>query len=122
MIQEIRFSDEFNRAFKRLKKRYRSLPADLKQLLASLVANPKQGKELYNGMRKIRVSFTSKSKGKRGGGRVIIRLAVNETSLTFVYIYDKSDFDNVSDEFLDQIIVDVGQGKFTSLAIGASEA
>jgi len=122
MIQEVRFSDEFNRAFKRLKKRYRSLPADLKQLLASLVTNPKQGTELYNGMRKIRVSFTSKSKGKRGGGRVIIRLAVNETSLTFVYIYDKSDYDNVSDEFLDQIIVDVGQGKFTSLAIGASEA
>lgn len=122
MIQEIRFSDEFNRAFKRLKKRYRSLPADLKQLLASLVANPKQGKELYNGMRKIRVSFTSKSKGKRGGGRVIIRLAVNETSLTFVYIYDKSDFDNVSDEFLDQIIVNVGQGKFTSLSIGTPEA
>ena len=27
-----------------------------------------------------------------------------------------------SDEFLVQIIVDVGQGKFTSLAIGASEA
>ena len=122
MIQEIRFSDEFNRAFKRLKKRYRSLPADLKQLLASLVANPKQGKELYNGMRKIRVSFTSKSKGKRGGGRVIIRLAVNETSLTFVYIYDKNDFDNVSDEFLDQIIVDVGQGKYTSLSIGTPEA
>lgn len=122
MIHEIRFSDEFNRAFKRLKKRYRSLPADLKQLLASLVANPKQGKELYNGMRKIRVSFTSKSKGKRGGGRVIIRLAVNETSLTFVYIYDKSDFDNVSDEFLDQIIVDVGQGKYTSLSIGTPEA
>lgn len=122
MIQEIRFSDEFNRAFKRLKKRYRSLPADLKQLLASLVANPKQGKELYNGMRKIRVSFTSKSKGKRGGGRVIIRLAVNETSLTFVYIYDKSDFDNVSDEFLDQIIVDVGQGKYTSLSIRTPEA
>lgn len=121
MIQEIRFSDEFNRAFKRLKKRYRSLPADLKQLLASLVANPKQGKELYNGMRKIRVSFTSKSKGKRGGW-VIIRLAVNETSLTFVYIYDKSDFDYVSDEFLDQIIVDVGQGKYTSLSIGTPEA
>ena len=122
MIQEIRFADEFNRAFKRLKKRYRSLPSDLKQLLASLVSNPKQGKELYNGMRKIRVSFTSKSKGKRGGGRVIIRLAVNETSLTFVYIYDKSDFDNVSDEFLDQIIVDVGHGKYTSLSIGAPEA
>lgn len=117
MIREIRFADEFNRAFKRLKKRYRSLPDDLKQLLVSLVANPQQGVELYNGMRKIRVNFTSKGKGKRGGGRVVVRLAVNETSLTFVYIYDKSDMENVSDEFLDQIIINVGRGKYTLLSI-----
>lgn len=121
MIQEIKFSDEFSRAFKQLKKRYRSLPADLKQLLASLVANPKQGTELYNGMRKIRVNFASKNKGKRGGGRVIIRLAVNETCLTFVYIYDKSDIENVSDEFLDQIIINTGLGRFTSFSSALSE-
>lgn len=115
MIREIRFAEEFNRAFKRLKKRYRSLPADLKQLLASLVADPLQGKELYDGMRKVRLSFTSKGKGKRGGGRVIIQLTASQTSLTFLYIYDKSDMDNVSDDFLDEIIVEVTNGRFTSL-------
>ena len=72
MIREVRFADEFNRAFKRLKKRYRSLPQDLKQLLASLVENPQQGTELYNGMRKLRLSFASKGRGRSGGGRVII--------------------------------------------------
>ena len=51
MIKEIRFSEEFDRAFKRLKKRYRSLPDDVKKLLASLLENPQQGVELYNGMR-----------------------------------------------------------------------
>jgi mRNA-degrading endonuclease RelE of RelBE toxin-antitoxin system len=122
MIKEIRFSDEFSRAFKRLKKRYRSLPNDLKQLLASLVENPNQGVELYNGMRKVRLNFASKNRGKRGGGRVIIRLAVSDTSLTFVYIYDKSDMDNVSDEFLDQVIIDVGQGKFSPLSIEPQES
>ena len=121
MITEIHFSDEFNRAFKRLKKRYHSLPDDVKRLLALLVEDPKQGVELYNGMRKVRISFTSKGKGKRGGVRVIIRLAVSETSLTFVYIYDKSDMNNVSDEFLDQVIIDVGQGKYTSLVIEAGQ-
>ena len=50
MIKEIRFSEEFDRAFKRLKKRYRSLPDDVKKLLASLLENPQQGVELYNGM------------------------------------------------------------------------
>ena len=49
MIKEIRFSEEFDRAFKRLKKRYRSLPDDVKKLLASLIENPQQGTELYNG-------------------------------------------------------------------------
>ena len=122
MIKEIRFSDEFSRAFKRLKKRYRSLPSDLKQLLASLVENPNQGVELYNGMRKIRLNFASKNRGKRGGGRVIIRLAVSDTSLTFVYIYDKSDMENVSDEFLDQVIIDVGQGKFSPISIEPQES
>ncbi len=121
MITEIRFSEEFNRAFKRLKKRYHTLPDDIKRLLTSLVENPKQGVELYNGMRKVRVNFTPKGKGKRGGGRVIIRLAVSETSLTFVYIYDKSDMSNVSDEFLDQVIIDVGQGKYTSLVIESTQ-
>ena len=121
MISEIRFSDEFNRAFKRLKKRYHSLPNDIKSLLASLVNDPYQGVELYNGMRKIRVTFASKGKGKRGGGRFVIRLAVSDTSLTFVYMYDKSDMNNVSDEFLDQVVIDVGQGKYTSLVIESTQ-
>jgi mRNA-degrading endonuclease RelE of RelBE toxin-antitoxin system len=122
MIREVCFADEFNRAFKRLKKRYHSLPQDLKLLLASLVENPQQGTELYNGMRKLRLCFASKGRGRRGGGRVIIQLAVEDTRLTFVYIYDKSDLDNVSDEFLDQTIKDIGQGKFTSVDIDSPEA
>ena len=107
---EIRFSDEFQKAFKRLKKRYRSLPEDFKKLLLSLQENPLQGVELHDNMRKVRLSITSKSKGKRGGGRVIIRLAIENTSLSFLYIYDKSDMSNVSDQFLDQIILEVDKG------------
>jgi len=63
MIKEIRFSEEFDRAFKRLKKRYRSLPDDV-----------------------------------------------------------KADMQNVSDNFLDQVIKDVGEGKFNSVSIDTPEA
>ena len=122
MIKEIRFSKEFDRAFKRLKKRYRSLPQDVIKLMKSLVENPEQGVELYNGMRKVRLSFSSKARGKRGGGRVIIQLSVTEDCITFVYIYDKADMDNVSDKFLDQVIIDVGEGKYTPLLINVAEA
>ena len=107
MIKEIKFSDEFLRAFKRLKKRYRSLPEDFKELMSSLIDNPLQGSELYDGMRKVRISFASKGRGKRGGGRVIIRLTIEETCLSFLFIYDKSDMASVSDEFLDSIIVEM---------------
>lgn len=122
MIKEVVFSEEFNRAFKRLKKRYHSLPDDIKKLLKSLVENPVQGKELYNGLRKIRLSITSKGKGKRGGGRVIIQVSINATRLAFIYIYDKSDIVNVSDAFLDQVIVEVGNGKFISMDLPQTEA
>jgi len=109
MIKEIKFSDDFQRSFKRLKKRYRSLPEDFKELMSSLIDNPLQGSELRDGMRKVRISFTSKGKGKRAGGRVIIRLTIEETCLSFLYIYDKSDIPNVSDEFLDSIIIEMDE-------------
>jgi mRNA-degrading endonuclease RelE of RelBE toxin-antitoxin system len=115
MIQEIRFSDDFQRAFKRLKKRYRSLPDDFKQLLLSLADNPRQGVELYDGMRKVRIIFASKGKGKSGGGRVIIRLQINDTRLSFLYIYDKSIMPNVSDEFLDDIIYNLDHDQYSSM-------
>ena len=104
MIQEIVFSNEFQRVFKRLKKRYRSLPDDFKKLLLALVDNPLQGNELHDGMRKVRLNITAKRKGKRGGGRVIIRLTIDETRLAILYIYDKSDMANINDDFLDEII------------------
>ena len=50
------------------------------------------------------------------------QLAVSEDSLTFVYIYDKADMQNVSDDFLDQVIKDVGEGKYHSVAIQSPEA
>lgn len=99
MIKEIKFAEEFQRAFKRLKKRYRSLPEDFKELMSALIDDPLQGSELYDGMRKVRISFASKGRGKRGGGRVIIRLTIEDTCLSFLFIYDKSDMESVSDEF-----------------------
>lgn len=84
MIREVRFSTDFTRAFKQLKKRYRSLPENFSRLLLSLKENPFQGDELYDGMRKVRIAFTSKGRGKRGGGRVVIRLTIDDTCLSFL--------------------------------------
>jgi len=104
MITDIRFSQEFEKSFKQLKKRYPSINADFKELLKSLIQNPFQGVEITGGKRKIRLAITSKGKGKSGGARVIVKVAIVENRLSVLYIYDKSDMSNVSEIFLEEIL------------------
>ena len=96
----IRISEDFRVAYKRLKKRYRSFETDFELLLTSLLNNPMQGVELEGGARKVRLAIASKGRGKSGGARVIIRVRILNDELQLLYIYDKSDYENVSDSYL----------------------
>lgn len=64
------------------------------------------GEDIY----KIRLAVRSKGKGKSGGMRVItyvdvrIKQEEEQTTLILVTIYDKSDFGNVSDQYIKSII------------------
>ena len=100
----IRMSEDFKAAYKRLKKRHRSLEADFERLLASLMENPEQGVELIDGVPKIRMAISSKRRGRSGGARVIIRARIVDDELQLIYIYDKADFENISDTFLRDIL------------------
>ena len=97
-------SEDFRSAYKRLKKRHKSLEQDFEQLLASLLQNPMQGVELDGGARKVRLAITSKGRGKSGGARVIIRVRIVRDELQLLYIYDKSDFENISDAYLRDVL------------------
>ena len=97
-------SEDFRAAYKRLKKRHKSLEQDFEQLLASLLQNPMQGLELDGGARKVRLAITSKGRGKSGGARVIIRVRIVRDELQLLYIYDKSDFENISDAYLRDVL------------------
>ena len=101
---KVRISEDFRFAFMRLKKRHKSLEADFERLLISLLDNPYQGVELEDGVRKIRLSITSKGRGKSAGARVIIRIRLVAGELQLLYIYDKSDFENISNTFLRDIL------------------
>ena len=101
---KVRISEDFRVAYKRLKKRHKSLEYDFESLLASLLQNPMQGVELEGGARKVRLAITSKGRGKSGGARVIIRIRIVADELQLLYIYDKADFENVSDAFLRDIM------------------
>lgn len=80
------------------------MEADFERLLASLLQDPMQGVELEGGVRKVRLAITSKGRGKSGGARVIIRVRIVADELQLLYIYDKSDFENVNDAYLRDIM------------------
>lgn len=89
---------DFERSFKALAKRHRSLKNDIVDFSRSLQENPFQGVELSPGIRKIRMAITSKGKGKSGGARIItytVIAAEMEGRVYLMKIYDKSDFSTV---------------------------
>lgn len=100
----VRISEDFRIAFKRLKKRHKSLQQDFERLFASLLKDPFQGVEIESDVRKVRLAITSKGRGKSGGARVIIRVRIVADELQLLYIYDKADFENVSDAFLRDVM------------------
>jgi len=98
----------FVRKLKPLAKKYRSIPNDLNGLKESLQKDPAQGSDLGNGVRKVRMAIASKGKGKSGGARVItllIHANVDCKEVKLLTIYDKSDIEYISDDYLDYIIM-----------------
>lgn len=106
MSVTLHLHDEFKRQFRRLKKKYQSLTDDLEDFQKELIKNPLQGSDLGGGVRKIRMAITSKGKGKSGGARVLTLtvLVSDDADVTLLTIYDKSEIENVSDEYIKWLI------------------
>ncbi|RZL31156.1 MAG: hypothetical protein EOO96_16645 [Pedobacter sp.] len=100
---KIIYSPIFIKKAKQLKKKHLSLVSDLTQLESILIANPKTGTNLGNGIFKIRLAIKSKGKGKSGGYRVITYLQT-EDEITMIYIYDKSEEATISKQDIQKII------------------
>ena len=98
--------DSFEKEVKRLSKRY-SFKSDLQSLLTELRANPQLGTDLGGGLRKIRMRITAKGKGKSGGARGItftVIVAVDETEVNLLYIYDKAERSNITAKEIDALL------------------
>ena len=107
----IEFSPTFRRTFKKLAKRYRSLALDLEAFVHSVSEDPLRGADLGNGLRKVRMTITSKGKGKSGGARVITcTLSLSEDgTIYFLTIYDKSEKESISDKELQALLEEIGR-------------
>lgn len=111
MEYRIKTAHSFEKALKRLGKRYVSIVNDYAALLTKLHANPQLGTDLGGGLRKIRMRIASKGKGKSGGARVItftVIVAVDETEVNLLYIYDKAERSTVTAVELDELLLKNG--------------
>ncbi|MBX2965211.1 MAG: type II toxin-antitoxin system RelE/ParE family toxin [Cyclobacteriaceae bacterium] len=86
---------DFKKLFKKLAKKYPSLVSDFRELIHTLSEKPTTGTALGQGIYKIRMSISSKGKGKSGGARVITFLVTPAMEVYLVHIYDKGELDNL---------------------------
>jgi mRNA-degrading endonuclease RelE of RelBE toxin-antitoxin system len=99
---------DFKKFLKKLSKKYPSLKADLQGLIDTLKEKPDSGIHLGHGIYKIRLAITSKRKGKSGGARVITFLVTQDQEVYLVYIYDKSQLDNITKEQILELLKKAG--------------
>lgn len=107
MTVSIDYLPEFERRAKALAKKYKSFPTDYDAFLEELERNPFSGESLGHNTYKYRMVITAKGKGKSGGARVItynVQQDSDDTLITLMSIYDKSEIDNVSDAYLRQLV------------------
>ena len=72
---------------------------DYEVLIEELLKNPTMGDDLGDNVRKVRMAIASKSKGKRGGARVItcnVLVDVINTKIYLLAIYDKGEQESIS--------------------------
>jgi mRNA-degrading endonuclease RelE of RelBE toxin-antitoxin system len=97
----------FKKELKKLAKKYHSIKSDLATLFETLEINPEQGTALGNNCYKIRLSITSKNKGKSGGARLITNFVIADDTVYLLSIYDKSDKVNLTDKELNELLKNV---------------
>lgn len=107
MSYRVETIENFEREARRLTKKYRSLKAEVSELIDNLEENPFLGVAVRDGFYKIRLGIRSKGKGKRGGARVITCVRVVAETVYLVSIYDKSEQTDISDETLDRLLTEL---------------
>jgi len=96
--------ESFKKDVKKLFKKYKKIPDDLKTLQKELEINPKAGIDLGNSCYKIRLANSSIPTGKSGGFRVIYYYIDHYGTIYLMSIYSKSDLENITDEKILEIL------------------
>lgn len=103
----IELSSNFKKQFKKLQKRYPSLKIDIAKLGTEIRENSQKGTPLGKNCFKIRLSITSKGKGKSGGAKVITYVQIIDETIYLLSIYDKSEKDTLIEGEIDMLLGEV---------------
>ena len=107
MKYNIIISENFEKEFKPLYKKYKSLKADVLKVQDNIEKELLIATDLGSGFKKIRVTVTSKNKGSSGGARLITHdaiVAVDKTNVVFGSIYSKGQYKTIDIKILKEIL------------------
>ncbi len=100
---QIKTTQEFQKSFINLSKKDKFLISEMRELQNELLKSHNLGINLGGNTFKIRLQNKSNNKGKSGDYRIITYTKLEDTIL-LVYIYSKSDLENISDNKINEII------------------
>jgi len=103
---EIQKTKLFEKLVDNLYKRFKHIESDIEVFGDDLDDVSKLGVHLGKNVYKVRIANSDKNKGKSSGYRLISYLKLEEETLTYLYIYDKSDLESLSEKQLDKIVMD----------------
>ncbi len=104
MSYNIELTDNFKKEAKKLIKKYASLRNEIIELGKQLAENPTLGTALGNDVYKIRLSISSKNKGKSGGARIISFVKIIEETVYLLSIYNKGDINTITDKEIEELL------------------
>ncbi len=104
MTYKVETTEVFEKQAKRLIKKYASLRNELLQLVQEIKINPKLGKAIGRNCYKLRISISSKGRGKSGGARIITNLVISQQTVYLLFIYDKSEQASITDKDLKELL------------------
>jgi len=101
---DIEETETFTRAVKKLQKRFKNIQEDCNEFTQKINITDDLGTHLGSGIYKVRIANSNKQSGKSSGYRLISYLKLIDKKLYFMYIYDKSDLDNISEKEIDTLV------------------
>lgn len=96
----------FNKAVKKLKKKYKHIEKDYMAFINAIQTIDDLGVNLGGGVFKIRIANSDKNSGKSAGYRLISYLKMIDNELYLMFIYDKSEMENISEKEIDSLILE----------------